>query len=213
MGFALKSVLLRRTIFFSAARGAIPAHYYHPGERTMFTVPEQFSAATKANFESQLAMLNALTAKAFEGVEKVIQLNISAGRASLEESSATARQLMAAKDAQAQPNAEKAIAYGRHLAGIASSTQAEFAKATESQIAEATRKVSTLVDEVTKNAPAGSENAVAILKSMIGNASAGYEQLTKSAKQAVETIEANVANATSQFTQAAEKAAPRAARK
>jgi len=52
----------------------------------MFTVPEQFSAATKANFESQLAMLNALTAKAFEGVEKVIQLNISAGRASLEES-------------------------------------------------------------------------------------------------------------------------------
>jgi phasin family protein len=188
----------------------------------MFTVPEQFSAATKANFESQLAMLNALTAKAFEGVEKVIQLNISAGRASLEESSATARQLMAAKDAQeffsltaaqAQPNAEKAIAYGRHLAGIASSTQAEFAKATESQIAEATRKVSTLVDEVTKNAPAGSENAVAILKSMIGNASAGYEQLTKSAKQAVETIEANVANATSQFTQAAEKAAPRAARK
>jgi phasin family protein len=222
VGFALKSVLLRRTIFFSAARGAIPAHYYHPGERTMFTVPEQFSAATKANFESQLAMLNALTAKAFEGVEKVIQLNISAGRASLEESSATARQLMAAKDAQeffsltaaqAQPNAEKAIAYGRHLAGIASSTQAEFAKATESQIAEATRKVSTLVDEVTKNAPAGSENAVAILKSMIGNASAGYEQLTKSAKQAVETIEANVANATSQFTQAAEKAAPRAARK
>jgi phasin family protein len=188
----------------------------------MFTVPEQFSAATKANFESQLAMLNALTAKAFEGVEKVIQLNISAGRASLEESSATARQLLAAKDpqeffsltaAQAQPTAEKAIAYGRHLAGIASSTQAEFAKATESQISEATRKVSTLVDEVTKNAPAGSENAVAILKSMIGNASAGYEQLTKSAKQAVETIEANVANATSQFTQAAEKAAPRAARK
>lgn len=188
----------------------------------MFTVPEQFSAATKANFESQLAMINALTAKAFEGVEKVIQLNINAGRASLEESSATARQLLAAKDAQeffsltaaqAQPTAEKAVAYGRHLVGIASTTQAEFAKATESQIAEATRKVSTLVDEVTKNAPAGSENAIAILKSMIGNASAGYEQLTKNAKQAVETIEANVANATSQFAQAAEKAAPRAARK
>lgn len=180
----------------------------------MLTVPEQFSAATKANFEAQLAMLSTLTAKAFEGVEKVIELNVNAARASLEESSATARQLLSARDpqeffslsaAQAQPTAEKAIAYGRHLAGIASSTQAEFAKAAESQIAETTRKVNTLIDEVTKNAPAGSENAVAILKSMIGNANAGYEQLTKTAKQAVETIEANVANATSQFTQAAEK--------
>lgn len=188
----------------------------------MFNVTEQFSAATKANFESQLAMLNALTTKAFESVEKVIELNVSAARASLEETSATARQLLAAKDAQeffslsaaqAQPSTEKAIAYGRHLAGIASSTQAEFAKAAETQIAEATRKVNALVDEVTKNAPAGSENAIAILKSMIGNANAGYEQLTKTAKQAVETIESNLANATTQFTQAAEKATPRATRK
>lgn len=188
----------------------------------MFTVPEQFSAATKANLESQLAMLNALTAKAFEGVEKVIELNVNAARASLEESSAAARQLLSAKDAQeffslsaaqAQPTAEKAIAYGRHLAGIASSTHAEFAKAAETQVTEATRKVNTLIDEVTKNAPAGSENAVAILKSMIGNASAGYEQLTRTAKQAVDTIETNVANATVQFSQAAEKTTARTARK
>lgn len=186
------------------------------------TVPEQFSAATKANFESQLAMLNALTTKAFESVEKVIELNVNATRASLEESSEAARKLLAAKDAQeffslsaaqTQPNAEKALAYGRHLAGIASSTQAEFAKAAETQVAEATRKVSALVDEVTKNAPAGSENAIAMFKAMLGNASAGYEQLTRSTKQAIDTIEANLVSATSQFVPA-EKAAPaRAARK
>lgn len=189
----------------------------------MFNVSEQFSAATKANFESQLAMLNALTAKAFESVEKIIELNVSATRASLEESSEAARQLLAAKDpqeffsltaAQAQPSTEKALAYGRHLVGIASSAQAEFAKTAEAQISETTRKINALVDEVSKNAPAGSENAIAIFKSMLGNASAGYEQLTKTAKQAVETIESNLANATSQFTQQAEKAAPaRAARK
>ena len=189
----------------------------------MFTVPEQFSAATKANFETQLAMLNALTAKAFESVEKVIELNVNAARASFEESSEAARQLLAAKDAQeffslsaaqAQPNAEKALAYGRHLAGIASTTQAEFAKTAEVQVAEATRKVSTLVDEVTKNAPAGSENAIAIFKSMIGNASAGYEQFTRTAKQAVDTIEANMATATTQFVKTTEKttAAARATR-
>ncbi len=187
----------------------------------MFTVPEQFSAATKANFETQLAMLNALTAKAFESVEKVIELNVNAARASFEESSEAARQLLTAKDAQeffslsaaqAQPNAEKALAYGRHLAGIASTTQAEFAKTAEVQVAEATRKVSTLVDEVTKNAPAGSENAIAIFKSMIGNASAGYEQFTRTAKQAVDTIEANLTTATSQFVQPVEKATTARAR-
>jgi phasin family protein len=182
----------------------------------MFAIPEQFSNATKANFESQFAIFSSLTSKAFEGVEKLIELNMTAAKASLEESSITTRQLLAAKDpqeffslsaAQAQPTAEKALSYGRQVAAIAAGTQAEFTKAAEQQIAETNRKVVTLVDEVTKNAPAGSENVVAIIKSTLGNANAGYEQISKSAKQAVEAMETNVNAAVSQFTQAAQKAA------
>ena len=188
----------------------------------MFSVPEQFSAATKANFEAQLAMLTALSSKAFEGVEKFVDLNMTAVKASLEESSNASKQLLSAKDpqeffsmtaAQAQPSAEKAIAYGRQLAAIAAGTQAEFSKAAEAQIAETNRKVISLVDEVSKNAPAGSENVVSFVKSAIGNANAGYEQLTKSTKQAVEAIETNLNSAVSQFTQAAEKAVPRTGKK
>ena len=184
----------------------------------MFTIPEQFSSATKANFEAQFAMFTALTGKAFAGVEKLVELNLTAAKASLEESTATTRQLLSAKDpqeffsltaAQAQPAAEKVIAYGRHVAAITSGTQAEFSKAAEEQIAETNKKVIALVEEVSKNAPAGSENAVAMLKSAIGNASAGYEQFTKTTKQAVEAIETNVASAVSQFSQAAEKAVPK----
>jgi phasin family protein len=183
------------------------------------TFPEQFSAATKANFEAQIALLTALTNKTFESVEKIIDLNMNVAKASLEESTATAKQILSAKDpqeffsltaAQAQPSAEKAIAYGRHLANIASSAQAEFTKAAEEQIAETNRKVVALVEEVTKNAPAGSESAVAFVKSAIGNASAGFEQFSKTTKQAAETIEANMNTATSQFVQAAEKTASRA---
>lgn len=185
----------------------------------MFSIPEQFSNATKANFEAQFAIFSALTNKAFEGVEKLVDLNLTAAKASLEETSITAKQLLAAKDpqeffalasAQAQPNAEKTIAYGRHLATIASSTGAEFSKAAETQIAETNRKVISLVDEVSKNAPAGTENAVALLKSAIGNASAGYEQLSRTAKQAVESIETNLNQAVTQFSAAAAKAAPAA---
>ncbi|HEY0847908.1 MAG TPA: TIGR01841 family phasin [Noviherbaspirillum sp.] len=188
----------------------------------MFALPEQFSAASKANIEAQLAMMTELTNKAFESVEKVIDLNLNAVKSSLEESNAAAKQFLAAKDAQewlslaaaqAQPNAEKALAYGRHLASITSAVQAEFSKAAEAQIAESSRKVLELVEEISKNAPAGSENAVAMLKTAIGNANAGYEQLTKSTKQAVEAIESNLNNAVSQFTPAAPKAAPRAAKK
>jgi phasin family protein len=185
----------------------------------MFSFQEQFSAATKTQFEAQIAMITALTTKAFESVEKVIDLNMNVAKTSLEESAANVQQLLSAKDpqeffsltaAQAQPNAEKAVAYGRHLAGIASSAQSEFTKAAEAQIAETNRKVIALVEEVSKNAPAGSENAVAFMKSAIGNANAGYEQLTKTTKQAVEAMEVNMNTAATQMTQAASKASGRA---
>ncbi len=50
---------------------------------------------------------------------------------------------------------------------------------------------------------------VAMMKSALGNANAGYEQLTKTTKQAVEALEGNLNSAVSQFTQAAEKTAGR----
>src|SRR3990167_4193659 len=67
---------------------------------SMFTIPEQFSNATKTHFEAQLAMMTALTNKAFESVEKIVDLNMSAVKASLEESTAAARQILTAKDPQ-----------------------------------------------------------------------------------------------------------------
>lgn len=191
----------------------------------MFSFQEQFSAATKAHIEAQIAMLNTLTNKTLENIEKVIQLNVTAAKTSLEESSATAKQLVAAKDvqeffslasAQAQPNAEKTLAYGRNLVSIASGAQADFSKIAETQINEISNQVIALVDEVSKNAPAGSESAIAIVKSSVGNASAGYSQLTKTTKQAAEILENNIAQVTNQFaqaSQAAEKSTQRASKK
>jgi len=177
--------------------------------------PEQFIASTKANLEAQFASLTSLNKKAFEGLEQLFALNVNAAKASLEEGTAAAKQLLNAKDpqeffsltaAQAQPSAEKALAYGRHLASITTATQQEFTKAVEAHIAETNTKVISLIDEVTKNAPAGSEQAVTALKSVVGNINAGYEQLSKTTKQAVQTLEENLNKATQQFTQAAEKA-------
>jgi phasin family protein len=188
----------------------------------MFSTTDQFTIATKASIDGQIAAVTALANKAFESIAQLVELNVNTVKSSLEYSTATAQQLLSAKDsqeffalsaAQAQPNAERALAYGRSLANIASTTQAEFAKAAEAQIAETTRKVTALVDEAGKNAPPGSENAVALLKTAIGNANAGYEQLTKNTKQAATAIEENVAKAVKQFSQTAEKATSRAVKK
>lgn len=181
----------------------------------MTTYTEQFSAAAKANFEAQVALFSQLASKTFEGVEKLVDLNLQAAKSSLEESQATAQKLFSAKDpqeffsltsAQAQPTVEKSVAYGRHLSGIFSSTHAELTKTTEAQIAEVNRKVISLIDEASKNAPAGSEQAISLLKSTIGNLNAGYEQFSKSAKQAAEVLEANVTNAVENISQASAKA-------
>jgi phasin family protein len=182
-------------------------------ESFMFPIQDQISVATRTTIDNQLATLIALTNKTFEGIEKLFDLNVNLIRASLAESTVINQQLLAAEDAQeffsliaaqAQPNAQKALFYGRHLANIASSTQAEFAKTAEEQFMEANRKVNELIDDMAKNAPPGSENVVAIMKAAIGNASAGYEQLTKTTKQAAEVIEANVTAAAGRLAEAAE---------
>lgn len=167
----------------------------------MFPIQDQISAATKANLEANLALYADLTAKTLESFEKLINLNFTAVKTSMDESSATTRQILGAKDpqeflslvsAQAKPNLDKAIAYGSHFANIASSTQAEFSKATEAQIAQVSRKVSELVEEAAKSAPAGSENMVAMVKSAFGNATNGYEQFLKTSKQAADAFGANL---------------------
>ncbi len=188
------------------------------------SLTKQFAVApqVQAQLDAQLAVFNALATKALDGVSKVVELNLNAAKASTGETVVSAKQLFSAKDpqeffalsaTQAQQNAEKLQSYGRHLATILSTTQAVFTNAAETHIADAHRNVTALVDEVTKNAPAGSENAVAMLKSAIGSATAGYEQLSKTSKQAVETIEANLANVQNQVTQAVEKVVAQTSKK
>jgi phasin family protein len=178
------------------------------------TNADQFSTATKASIESQLSTMNEFANKAFQSVAELVELNISTAKASLEHASAAAHQLMAAKDpqeimamaqSQAQPNAEKALAYGKHLASITAKAQADFTKAAEIRMAETSRHVSTLIDDLTKSAPAGSEKAIEMLKATIAGAHTGYEQMTKATKQATEKMEEQINEAVKHFAPATEK--------
>ena len=172
--------------------------------------PEQFAAAQKANLET----LFGLTTKAFEGVEKLVELNLQVVKSTLTDGQEHAQRALSAKDAQdlfalhsslTQPVAEKALSYGRQVFEIASATQAEFVRAAQEQFGEQQRKVQAFVENVAKNAP-GSEIAVAVLKSGITAANTAYEMAQKASKQAVEVVESNVNAAAAAASEAAAQA-------
>jgi len=172
---------------------------------------EQLVAAQKTNLET----LFGLSGKAFEGVEKLVELNLQVAKAALGEAAETARAVLSVKDAQEllalqasllQPAAEKAAAYSRHLYDIAASTNADISKAAEAQASDVQKKFMSVVDTAVKNAPAGTENAVALVKSAVAAANNAYESVHKAAKQAADVAEANFQAITSTAVKASQAA-------
>jgi phasin family protein len=173
---------------------------------TMLTA-EQVIAAQKASLET----LFGLTNKAFEGVEKLVELNLQVARAALGEAAETTKAALSVKDAQElmalqagllQPAAEKAAAYSRHLYDIAAATSAEVSKVAEATAAETQSKFMSAVDGAMKNAPAGSENAVALVKSAVAAANNAFEGVQKAVKQATDAAEANFQSISASATKA-----------
>lgn len=177
---------------------------------------EQILSAQKTNIE----VLLGLTTKAFEGVEKLVELNLQTAKVAMSEAADATRAALSVKDAQEllalqagllQPVAEKAAAYSRHVYEIAAATNAEVTRVAESTASEAQAKFLTVVDSATKNAPAGTENAVALVKSAVAAASNAMEGVQKAAKQAADVAEANF-QALSTTAARAVQSAPKAKR-
>jgi len=167
----------------------------------MYVTPEQIQAATKANVEALLAVANAQ----FSAFEKLANISAGAVKGAFEDSIANTRALLGAKDVQefvslqstlAQPAIEKAIAYSKSVYEVATEANGELSKVAERRVAEWNENFVSLLDKVSKNSPAGSDVAVAAVKSMLAAANSAYDNMNKVAKQATEIAEANVAAAT-----------------
>ena len=157
---------------------------------------EQVIAAQKSNLETMFAF----GAKAFEGIEKLVELNVQVAKASMGEMQDSAMAAMSVKDPQAfmamqtsmmQPATEKLAAYSRHLYDISQGTSAEIGKLAEAQMSGAQQKFMSMIDGAVQNAPAGTENAVAMVKAAVTQANSAYESVSKAAKQATDAAEAN----------------------
>lgn len=183
----------------------------------MSAIPQNVFATQKATLDNLLAVQGAF----FNGFEKLVDLNLKVMKATLEETAQKSQEAIEVKDAQeaaaftsslVQPNAEKTLAYSKHVYDIFSSLQGDLSRLTEARIEQAQAQVSDAIDQFAKTAPTGSESAVALMKSTVASMNNAYESLSKAAKQASQTAESNLNAAANATFQAAETAAKPASR-
>jgi phasin family protein len=169
----------------------------------MYITPEQVTSANKAGVEAVLA----LATSQFAAFERLSTLNFNAAKAAFEEGLGRAKSLLDAKDPQeyfnanstaSQPALEKLIAYSRSVYEVAAQTQGEVAKFLEARTEEFNKNLVTALDKASKSAPAGSDVAIAAVKSALAAASTAYGSFNKAARQATEMAEANFTAATTQ---------------
>ena len=77
------------------------------------------------------------------------------------------------------PMAEKAAAYGRHVQTIVTEATADRTKTFEGKAAEGQKAFADAMENMTKNAPAGTETAVAAIKTAMSNSQSAIEAAQK----------------------------------
>jgi phasin family protein len=184
----------------------------------MITSPSQFFELQRVHVEA----LNSVGRALLAGAEKLANLNAAATRSAIDSATEAAQSLSGIKDpkdlvalsgAAAQPSIEKLVGYTRELVGIANGVNAEIGKVVEQQIADSNRRVAELLDYASKNAPAGSEQALALLRGAVAAGNTAFDTVSKVSKQATDWAETNFTAAAKATTTAVSAASSAAAAK
>lgn len=171
---------------------------------------EQIIAANQVNLQA----LEGFTSQAYGQVEKLAELNMAASKAALGESFSHIQAVLSAKDAQElmtlqagslKPLAEKSAAYLQHVQAIAAGNGTQFTKTVEAKMAEAQKAFGGALEKLSKNAPAGTESAVAAFMSALTAGQNAVESAQASTKKAMDVAQANFTAATMQAVDAVKK--------
>lgn len=178
----------------------------------MFKTNDQFATANKTAINSMMTVANTSLASA----ERLAALNLNTARAIIEDGASAVTALLAVKDAQGfmalqtsltKPAVERAMAYSRSVYEILSQSSNGLTQIVEGQTADLKKNFTAAIEQSLKNAPAGSEAVVTAVKSALAAADTAYDNMAKAAKQATETMEANVASANAATIKLISKAA------
>ena len=171
----------------------------------MYSVPEQLLATNKESLETFVEFAGIAAASA----EKLLDVQMKIAKAIFADTVKHAKTVVAAKDVQelteiqtsvVQPSTEKVAAYGRSIYSVVAETQTEMSKFFEVRFADVNKNLTTALDKAMKSAPAGSDVAVAAVKSAMAAANQAYDAISKASKQVAEATEASITAASGATT-------------
>ncbi len=175
----------------------------------MFSTPDQITEFNKTALEAVLGFAKI----SFDATERLIGLNMEAGKEAFAEATKTAKTLVDVKDVQdlmgmrtkfTEGGVEKVMEYSRSIYEVTQHTQAQMSALVEGHTAEFQKSVAANIEKAVKSAPAGADVAIAAVKSSVAATAAAMDSLTKAAKQVSSFADASM-KATSEATTAAVK--------
>ena len=171
----------------------------------------QFASTNKAAVDSLLTIGSTF----LSSVERATALNLNTLRDSISKTTANLCDLSSSKDPQAalakqaalvQDSVQRLVAYNQSLFGFASEAQQELLSTFKGQAGGFKKSIETVVAQISKSAPAGSEVAVAALKQAVDTANSSYENMNKVAAQFSELVKDNASSVASVVSKAVNSA-------
>ncbi|MFZ3321247.1 MAG: phasin family protein [Usitatibacter sp.] len=166
----------------------------------MRTPDNPFTDIANATMESAARF----TKISMDGAERAIGLQLEYAKGTLSRATREALAISRAKDVQeflalrtkmTESTLEGLMGYSRSLYEVAAETQSEFGKLAEERMSSFQQAVTESVDQAAKSAPAGSDVAVAAIKSSLAATTAAFDTFSKAAKHAASLADAGIRTA------------------
>jgi len=103
------------------------------------------------------------------------------------------QELMALRTRMAENVLENIMGYSRSLYEVASEAQSELSKLAEERMSSFQKAVTETVDQAARSAPAGSDVAVAAIKSQMAATTAAFDSFTKASRHLASFTDAGLA--------------------
>lgn len=165
----------------------------------MATTIEQLASTHTGNMEA----LQSIASHAFTGLQRLVELNMATGSASLSRAFNNAQSVLAVRDSQQlltlqanlfPPMAMRYVSYSSHVYDIATETGVECFQA-----------IATMVERAEQSMPEGAP-AVSVIKSAVNASQKAIEAAQGTARKAVELAESNLESEIQDQAQRAESA-------
>ena len=146
------------------------------------------------------------TSISMDSAERSFAVQLEYAKGALAQATLNARAVAQVKDVQellalrtriAENAVENLMGYSRSLYEVASEAQSEYSKLAEERMTRFQAAVAEGVEQAAKNAPGGSDVAVAAVKSQLAAATAAYDSFTKAARNMASYADAGVGAARS----------------